>query len=372
MRAGGEGPCGRTAVTNAQGRDEGRPNLPQLNATLIFKMGNFKSLKIRGATQVKKSFLTKPSPMDRHLADWAQLTRRGFVLGLASLPALKVRAATPSCVLTSEQEEGPYYIDGATLRRNITEGKDGVPLTLRIVLMDSESCSPLPGAAVDIWHCDAVGIYSGFTANSMSQADGPPPPRGGPPPDAPGFRGGMPPGPPPDGLDLRDGMPPPFPGGRGGRGSRTIDPTRFLRGVQITNAQGIAEFGTVYPGWYAGRTIHIHLKVRVGGDAPKEVYSGGHVSHTGQLFFPEDVTEQVAKLKPYVQHQNVHRTTQEEDGIFRSQHGSSSIVKLEKASNPSGPSGFVAIAVLAVDPELTPRPVGMGGRGPGRPPPPLR
>ena len=92
-----------------------------------------------------------------------------------------------------------------------------------------------------------------------------------------------------------------------------------------------------------------------------ETYSGGHVSHTGQLFFPEDVTEQVAKGEPYAEHRNVHRTTQTEDGIFRSQNGSSSIVKLERTTSDSGSGGFVARAVLAVDPELTPRPVGMSG-----------
>src|ERR1700742_5156038 len=100
---------------------------------------------------------------------WAQLSRRGFMLGLATIPTLRAQDSTPSCLLTSEQEEGPYYIDGAALRPNVTEGKAGVPLTLRIVLMDAKRCSPLANAAVDIWHCDAVGIYSGFTAESMNQ-----------------------------------------------------------------------------------------------------------------------------------------------------------------------------------------------------------
>jgi protocatechuate 3,4-dioxygenase beta subunit len=117
---------------------------------------------------------------------------------------------------------------------------------------------------------------------------------------------------------------------RGGRGQGSIDETRFLRGIQITNRQGIAEFATVYPGWYAGRTIHIHLKVRLGGSAGAERYAGGHVSHTGQLFLPEDITEQIAKMDPYVKHSNVHRTLHSEDNIFRRQGGAQSMLDLER------------------------------------------
>jgi protocatechuate 3,4-dioxygenase beta subunit len=99
------------------------------------------------------------------------------------------------------------------------------------------------------------------------------------------------------------------------------DETRFLRGIQLTNNQGIAEFATIYPGWYAGRTIHIHLKVHLGGNAATEKYAAGHVSHTGQLFLPEDITEQIAKMEPYLKHSTVHRTLHSEDNIFMRQGG---------------------------------------------------
>ncbi len=173
----------------------------------------------------------------------------------------RIFAGTPACTLTAEQEEGPYYIDDETLRRDITEGKPGVPLLLAVALVNSRSCEPLRNAALDIWHCDASGVYSGFTANS---------------PD-----GGMPPGGPPGGR--RGGPPPPGFGGRG-RGPRQTDATRFLRGVQITDSHGGTEFSTLYPGWYSGRTIHIHMKVHLGGVADGK-YSGGHVTHTGQFSF---------------------------------------------------------------------------------------
>jgi protocatechuate 3,4-dioxygenase beta subunit len=256
------------------------------------------------------------------------LTRRGFIVGGAAsfLPSIG-RAATPGCTLTAEQEEGPYYVEDEKLRQDIAEERPGMPLRLRIALVDARSCAPLTNAAVDTWHCDASGVYSGFTS---ANPDG-------------GGRGF---GPPPDGFG-----PPP------GRGrSRQIDATRFLRGVQVTNRDGVAQFTTIYPGWYAGRTIHIHLKAHVG--VSGDPYSAGHVAHTGQVFFPEDLTEKIAKLEPYAKRLSVHRTTQDEDQIFRSQHGVQSIAAMEKWQD-----GYGATITMAIDPEATPAPVGIGGRG---------
>jgi len=247
----------------------------------------------------------------------------------------------PGCVLAIEQEEGPYYVDGAKIRRDITESKPGVPLLLRVALVYAKRCTPLANAALDIWHCDAEGVYSGFTSGNP----GGPGPRPGSLQQMQGF------GP---------GLPPP-----GGRRSRKVDATRFLRGVQVSNQQGMVEFATLYPGWYVGRAIHVHLKVHLGGDRAQDTYQGGHVSHTGQFFFPEDVTERIARMQPYAKHLNVGRTTQEQDGIFRSQHGSSSLVHLERAGNSSETDGFIATVTVAVDPDLTPAPA----RGPGGPPP---
>src|SRR3989440_6690446 len=116
-----------------------------------------------------------------------------------------VASGAVSCVLAPEQTEGPYYIANEKLRRNITEGRPGTPLTLRLRVVDASTCKPIKNAAVDVWHCDALGAYSGFGAGS---------------------------------------------------GNRT-----FMRGVQRTDANGFATFQTVYPGWYQGRTVHIHVKV---------------------------------------------------------------------------------------------------------------
>lgn len=272
------------------------------------------------------------------------LSRRGFLIaGGAALSGMRAFPSTPACSLTAEQEEGPYYVDDETLRRDITEGKPGVPLQLAIRLVDSRTCAPLPNAALDIWHCDASGVYSGFTANS---------------PDG----GGMPPGERPGPGGRGDGPPPPPGSGPGGPRSRQIDSTRFLRGVQISDDRGVVEFSTLYPGWYFGRAIHVHTKVHVGGIAQKK-YSGGHVAHTGQLFFPEDLTERVAKIQPYAQRLAVHRTTQTDDGIFKSQHGAAAMLDLERLGR-SDEDGFRATLTLAIDPEGTPAPV--RGFGPTR------
>jgi protocatechuate 3,4-dioxygenase beta subunit len=272
--------------------------------------------------------------MDLQLRDLKfglKLNRRVFMIGGAAAisTASRILTAAPRCVLTPEQEEGPYYVDFGKSRRDVTEGKTGVPLQLRVALVDAKRCEPLEAAAVDIWHCDATGIYSGFTANGGGDDAGRGYGRGRGGPGGPGGRGG-------------------------GRGEGPIDETRFLRGIQITNRQGIAEFATVYPGWYAGRTIHIHLKVHLGGSAGAERYAGGHVSHTGQLFLPEDITEQIATMDPYVKHSNVHRTLHSEDNIFRQQGGAQSMLGLERLQKGSNSGGFVADVVLAVDPEATP------------------
>jgi len=199
------------------------------------------------------------------------LTRRAWLgsavvtaLGLAGLETRESDAASVSCILTPEQTEGPYYIAGEKLRRNITEGRPGTSLLLRTFVVDASTCRPIRNAAVDIWHADAGGVYSGFGD---------------------------------------------------GASSRT-----FMRGIQRTNAKGLALFRTVYPGWYQGRTVHIHVKVHV----------GGNVLHTGQLYFPDSVTDVAYRRAPYSSRpaRNVRNST---DSIYRS-GGSKSLLRVKKTS----------------------------------------
>jgi protocatechuate 3,4-dioxygenase beta subunit len=160
-----------------------------------------------------------------------------------------IESGALSCVLTPELTEGPYYIPNEKLRRNITDGHPGTPLLLQLAVVDASTCRPIKGAAVDIWHADAAGAYSGFGAGSASRT--------------------------------------------------------FMRGIQKTNARGIATFRSIYPGWYQGRTVHIHVKVHV----------RGRVVHTGQLFFSDALTDHVYRNAPYSRRPN--RTTRNvNDSIF--------------------------------------------------------
>lgn len=254
------------------------------------------------------------------------------------------------CTLMAEQEVGPYYVTGEMLRSDISEGKPGFPLELKIMVLDARTCQPLANAAVDVWHADALGLYSGFTKQNPMGPGGPPGPGS---PDMP------PPGPPPD-FDLKNpgngGGPPPM---------EPTDKLTFLRGVQLTGADGAVRFGTIFPGYYMGRTNHIHFKVRIGGREEGKSYADGHTSHVGQVFFPEELSAQLMLLAPYSKHK-IHRTTQDEDGVFGGQHGEASICQLAAIQGGDFAQGMRARLVAAVDPTATPAPAQRMG-GPGRP-----
>ncbi len=285
-------------------------------------------------------------------------TRRRFICSSFGIAAtLKLHGAARGhglpqskgvCRLSAHQETGPYYIPGELLRSDIVEGRAGVPLSLRIVLLDSRTCTPLPDAAVDLWHCDAVGLYSGFTKQSSM----------GPPPD---LDGGPPPGP----LGPRFRSFEHGPGGRGPMGPPPdhgpTDKLTFLRGIQLTGADGSVGFRTVFPGFYMGRTNHIHFKVRIGGYASGKSYEAGHTSYIGQIFFPEEVAAELMQHDPYRRHK-IHRTTQAEDRVFGEQQGELSIAQLRPLHPDHPGAGLAAGIVTAIDPEAA----GGDGFGPGR------
>jgi len=184
-----------------------------------------------------------------------------------------VASGAVSCVLTPELTEGPYYVANEAVRRNITEGRPGTPLHLRLGVVNASTCRPIENAAVDVWHADALGIYSGVQGNSGT----------------------------------------------------------FMRGIQRTDSGGIALFDTVYPGWYQGRTVHIHVKVHL----------GGTVVHTGQLFFPDPITDKVYAASPY-DTRGQRDVRNASDSIFRN-GGSRSMLTLAKSG-----SGYVARITMGV------------------------
>jgi protocatechuate 3,4-dioxygenase beta subunit len=242
------------------------------------------------------------------------------------------------CKLTAEQETGPFYLAEEMLRSNIRENKAGVPLSLKITLMDTRTCRPLTGAAIDLWHCDAEGVYSGFTKQNHPSPGGPPPV----------FDRGF-------DRDFDFGPPPP---------PRPTDNATFLRGIQMTAGDGSVHFATVFPGFYMGRTNHIHFKVRLGGSSDGKSYEAGHTSHTGQIFFPERFAATLMQTGPYTQNP-IRRVKQAEDMVFAGQRGESSMATLRSTNTGQLEAELVAcVDLLAVS-----APIGPGG-GRGGPPPP--
>jgi len=271
--------------------------------------------------------------------------------GIAALPFSRVARALPdgrsACRLSPEQTEGPYYLDRALLRQDITEGKPGLPLALRFEVLDSRTCRPLSDSALEIWHCDAQGLYSGFTAMSPGGPGMGPPPPGG-------DHGGHPPGTPPGGKPpqgMPPGPPPGVAGGPHGAPPKSVptDELSFLRGVQIADARGLAAFRTIFPGYYAGRCNHIHLKLHLGGRMQDGHYRGGKVVHTGQLFFTEEASLTAMTGEAYQQH-GLPRTTLAEDNVYTSQHGNESIAAMSREGDM-----HVATLTLAVDPSAISR-----------------
>ncbi|MGX1560588.1 intradiol ring-cleavage dioxygenase [Streptomyces sp. NPDC055506] len=235
--------------------------------------------------------------------------------------------------LTSETTEGPYYIDADKLRRDVTEDQEGIPLTLRLKVIDSETCKPLANAAVDIWHCNALGVYSGYEDMGSGGGGGGTPPSGTPT----GTPSGTPTGPPPD-------------GGGGGHQEPTDD-ERYLRGTWRTDKRGFVEFRTVFPGWYQGRCVHIHTKVHVNGTWTEAGYEGGTTCHTGQLFFDEESVLASAETEPYSTNTTT-RTTLDEDTIYPGNGTEGGLLKLKYRKNAIA-KGVVATLTMGVDPEAT-------------------
>lgn len=141
----------------------------------------------------------------------------------------------------------------------------------------------------------------------------------------------------------------------------------LIQGQQITDIQGVAVFNTIYPGWYRGRATHMHVKVHIdaslvsiGGTA---YVIGGHVSHTGQFFFDDTMTDAVATMYPYSTH-NIQRVRNNEDFIYAESAGSTMIIPITFPSN-TFTGGMAGEITVGVDPSATPAPI--GGPRPPRP-----
>lgn len=200
------------------------------------------------------------------------------VFGVRALDLLGEDAeAASTCLLTPEATEGPYWVENSLTRRNITEGKPGLPLLIRFTVLNARTCKPIKNADLEIWHTDALGAYSAVNGAT----------------------------------------------------------TRFMRGHQKTNVTGKAEFLTVFPGWYRGRTPHIHMKVAVGDSAV----------HTGQVFFNERITAAVYRQAPYGG-RGQSDTPHSRDSIYEQAGGSTAELELTKRTG--GLKGYVGTIAIGV------------------------
>ena len=254
----------------------------------------------------------------------------------------------PQCVLAVEETQGPYWFDVDSIRSDIREDRPGTKLQLALRVQDLTNCSAdgsaavVSNAVVEIWHCDAGGVYSGFESGSKAadfSGNGAPagaPPAGGPgggqpPAGGPGGAGG--PGAGGPGGDMSGGSGETSDGSYsvGDSEATTTDDGTYLRGAQTTDANGIAQFTTVFPGWYISRTTHIHLKVHIG---KKTVL-------TTQLFFDEALLDEVYATAPYSDHtgreNNVNNST---DSIY----DAAGLLTVDKQSD-----GYLAAINLGID-----------------------
>jgi protocatechuate 3,4-dioxygenase beta subunit len=196
------------------------------------------------------------------------------------------------CVVRPELTIGPYFVDDQLNRSDIRydplEGNvsKGTPLTLRINVSEAarNRCVPLVGARVDVWHCDALGIYSGVVGRAFDTSG-----------------------------------------------------QQFLRGYQLTDANGAVQFQTIYPGWYSGRTVHIHFTIRT------KAARGQDYQFTSQLFFRDALTDQVHSKKPYSK-KGKRDTRNLDDNIFK--NGGTQLLLNVKGD---GGNGYLATINIGMD-----------------------
>ncbi len=229
-----------------------------------------------------------------------RLSRRSAVRALVASTVAKAasvakaekgQAAAPSgaqpgaCTLTPQAVEGPFYFDPNLLRSDIAEDRAGTPTRLALRVLEAGSCAPIAGARVDVWHADAAGWYSGYDRQV---------------------------------------------GGASTRGNT------FLRGTQITGADGTANFRTVYPGWYPGRTPHIHIKI----------FLNETTLVTGQMYLPDELSAKIYSTRePYAVRGGAD-TTNASDFLFRESARESGAIIMTAAEDASD---IVASLDIAVD-----------------------
>ncbi|KKY24788.1 putative protocatechuatedioxygenase beta subunit [Phaeomoniella chlamydospora] len=227
-----------------------------------------------------------------------------------------------TCVLTPEVTRGPYvWPRSQTLRQDMTEDQEGVPLWLDVGVLDMATCEPLENALVDFWHCNATGSYSSFTGLSPNT----------------GFPELL------ESLNITNYTL--------GVTDLHTDDTTWLRGLWPTNSDGIMEMETIFPGFYVERAIHIHVQVHTDWVIRENgtIVTSNTVS-TGQIYFEEELEEKIMAVEPYASHTQINRTTNADDSVFSEDTEGGynpivSIVPIDGVDERNGMIGYITIGV---------------------------
>ncbi|CCA73686.1 hypothetical protein PIIN_07639, partial [Serendipita indica DSM 11827] len=267
-----------------------------------------------------------------------------------------------TCVMAPEVVEGPYYLRDDYVRQDIREDQAGTPLYLDIGVLDITTCTPVTDAFVEIWSANAQGEYSGFgnagttggggNGTTPSGSGGPP---GGSAPTQSGNDTAIPTGtfsgPAPSGSGGPSG------GGGGGMSSGKANGDNFLRGGYTVDENGIVEIiasdslRTIYPGFYSGRTVHIHTMVHQNLSYHSNgtiISSSGSLRHIGQFFFDEAFNTEVLAQEAYLNSGQSH-TYNDEDGILQTANtdGYSAFVEIERLGDTldEGLLGYITVGI---------------------------
>lgn len=205
-------------------------------------------------------------------------------------------ASSGICTLNAEVTEGPYSLEGALVREDIREDKEGFEVQFTFTVVDQDNdCAPLADALVEIWHCDSLGEYSGFV---------------------------------------------------GGNGHEEEDNGTFLRGGQMTDENGQCSITSIWPGHYVSRAIHVHMRVHTEVTLTDDSYTGGEIIHTGQLFFDQDINTEIQATAPYTEN-TTQETLLEDDSIYDDGGASSGLLTLT-ALGSSVSDGYAATLTVGV------------------------
>jgi protocatechuate 3,4-dioxygenase beta subunit len=236
-------------------------------------LGGAALLGVAGAAWYASGRRGSAQPVSTRSFDWkATDFRAGGTAGVPVELPPPIFRARPQCVATLAKTLGPCHTNDVPVRSDVSEGVVGLPLRLSLRIVEAETCKPIEGADVEIWHVNVQGAYSGQAARMCND------------------------------------------------GAAAAQAAHFLRGRQVTDGDGVVSFLSVYPGWYSGRTVHVHMRILVGA---RELL-------VSQLLFDDALSDIIFADHPDYRGRPGRDTTNGDDGVFTAGEAASYIVDVEK------------------------------------------